>query len=95
MVDASAHAPAVSHMEDLGAWHAQLQTACLAGRYEALFWQDMAKRGVQLQALQEAGDAQQKLTAVVALVQGITGPDKVQQQCRLILAELAKKSESR
>jgi hypothetical protein len=94
-VEGSAHLPVISEMVSLEAWFAQLQTACLSGREEAVLWQNMAVRGAQLQALQPGGDAQQKLTAVVALVKGITGPDKVQPQCRLILDELAKKPKNR
>ena len=86
-----AGAPAV---ENLGDWLEQLRAACLSGRDEAQFWRDMAARGMRLQTPQ-AGVAEAKLATVLALVQGISGPGTAQQQCRLILAELAKESDNR
>ncbi len=89
----SALAPAAAPlMGDVGEWLAQLRMACLSGQEETLFWTDLAARGLRLQALtagRPASAAEEKLVTVLALVQGINGPDTVPQQCRLILAELA------
>jgi hypothetical protein len=89
---------AVPATEDKGDWLEQLHAACLSGRDEAQFWRDMAARGMRLQASQVgigSGVAEAKMATVLALVQGITGPDTAPQQCRLILAELAKQSGNR
>ena len=89
----SALAPAAAPlMGDVGSWLAQLRMACVSGQEEALFWTDLAARGLQLKALtadRSASAADKKMVIVLALVQGINGPDTVPQQCRLILAELA------
>ncbi len=94
-VGAPTAAPAT---ENIGDWLEQLHAACLSGRDEAQFWRDMAARGMRLQASQvgiPSGVAEAKMATVLALVQGITGPDTAPQQCRLILAELAKESGNR
>ncbi len=92
----SALAPvAAPPMEDVGGWLEQLHTACLSGRDEAPFWNDLAARGLRLQAIKTGppgSAAEKKMVTVLALVQEISGPDAVSPQCRLILAELAKES---
>lgn len=98
LAESTAVPAAAPPMEDVDGWLAQLRTACLSDKDEALFWKDLAVRGLRLQA-QKAGlpasVAEKKMVTVLALVQGISGPDTVPQQCRLILAELAKEGGSR
>jgi|GEM_PF-2044654 len=95
----SAVAPAAAPaMENIGDWLEQLRAACLSGIDEDQFWRDMAARGMRLQTAQTgipSGVAEAKMATVLALVQGISGPGTAPQQCRLILAELAKESGSR
>ncbi|MBU1567826.1 MAG: hypothetical protein KJ630_19645 [Proteobacteria bacterium] len=89
---------AASPMEDAGDWLEQLRTACLSGQVEASFWADLSARGLRLQALKAslpAVEADDKIVRTLALLQGINGPDTVPQQCRLILAELAKEAGNR
>jgi hypothetical protein len=94
----SAAAPAVAPPpEDAGGWLAELRSACLSGRQEAQFWNEMTARGERLQARQVGGPtgrAEGKLVNVLALVQGMSEPETVKRQCRLILAELAKEGGS-
>lgn len=94
----SAVAPAAAPPpEDVGGWLEELRSACLSGRQEAQFWNEMTVRGERLQARQvggPAGRAEGKLVNVLALVQGMSEPDTVKEQCRLILAELAKEGGS-
>jgi hypothetical protein len=85
-------------VENIGNWLEQLRAACLSGKGEAQFWRDMAAWGMRLQTSRVgigSGVAVAKMATVLALVQGITGPDTAPQQCRLILAELAKQSGNR
>ncbi len=95
----SAVAPAAAPAEEnIGDWLEQLHAACLSGQYKAQFWRDMTARGMRLQSSQTGippGVAGAKMATVLALVQGISGPVTAPQQCRLILAELAKESGNR
>ncbi|MDK9708033.1 MAG: hypothetical protein OEL83_13405 [Desulforhopalus sp.] len=89
-------AAAVPAASDAGAWFNELRLACQAGRSESDFWSEMVARGVKLQSSQtDQGFEKAKIAALLPLVQGINGPDTLHQQCRLILAELAKEGESR
>jgi hypothetical protein len=90
-----AAAPPVETIDD---WLKQLRTACESNQQEARFWVELVARGVKLQSLQTGlpvGNEEEKMVAVLALVQMISGPDTVGKQCRLILAELAKEGGSR
>lgn len=85
--------PAIS---DTSAWLNELRLACQAGRSESEFWSEMAARGLKLQASQtDQGVGGAKIASLLSFVQGITGPDTLHRQCRLILTELAKEGESR
>jgi hypothetical protein len=88
---------AVPPVEELGGWLEELRSACLSGRQDPQFWNEMTARGVRLEARQVGGLASTqggRLETVLALMQAMRGPDTVPQQCRLILAELAKEGGS-
>lgn len=90
--------PAARPLEDIDNWLLQLRTACLSDQGDTRLLNDLAADGLRLQALKAglpAGAAEEKMATVLLLLQGIGDPDTVLQQCRLILAELAKEDGSR
>lgn len=98
MAESTSAPVAAPPLEEIGGWLAELRTACLSNRQDVFFWKDMAARGLQflsLQASPKTGLPEEKVVTILALVQGISGPDVLPQQCRLILAELAKEDGSR
>lgn len=97
MTPAPAPVPAtIPATSDVGAWLNELRLACQVGRSEPEFWSEMAARGLRLQASQtDQGVEKAKIANLLPFVQGITGSDTLHQQCRLIVAELAKEGESR
>lgn len=90
---AAAPQSAVPAPENTAAWLEQLRAACQSGRDDTPFWQNMAAMGVRLQTAQaekSSGATEAKMATILSMVQAIKGPDTVSQQCRMILAELAR-----
>ena len=90
---AAAPQSAVPAPENTAAWLEQLRAACQSGRDDTPFWQNMAAMGVRLQTAQaekSPGATEAKMATILSMVQAIKGPDTVSQQCRMILAELAR-----
>ena len=77
--------------QDLDGWMEELRQGCLSGGKGDLFWQGLAARGRQLQALPGNSENKQKfdnIQTLLALLQGIHGAETEAVQCRRILEAL-------
>ncbi len=82
---------------DMAGWLVQLGEACRADRHGAEYWARMIDRGERLRLAGTTAPVDQqrpRITALLALLRGMSDPASETRQCRLILAELAKDGET-
>jgi len=84
--------------QDLDGWMEELRQGCLSGGKGDVFWENLAARGRQLQALLGNSENKQKfneLQILLALLQGIHGAETEAVQCRRILEALGQRKSRR